>query len=205
MAVNKTHNHSDHGSKQHTWDKKTAVWYAAEYGDHISNNLAITNIILEAVDILLDIGCGNGKAARLAAEICTSGKVIGIDPTTAMIRIARKTTDENYTNLEFRTGCAEKIPYPHESFSIAIAINSLHHWQDYKKGLLEVDRVLRPDGSFFIANDIVDGDTCGHGYGPLEKPDHIISILDQAGYINISMEKYYNEETGIYLISSKKP
>ena len=202
MALNKTH---DHGSKQYTWDKKTAVWYAAEYGDHISNNLAITNIILGAVDILLDIGCGNGKAARLAAEICTSGKVIGIDPTPAMIRIARKTTDENYTNLKFRTGCAEKIPYPHESFSIATAINSLHHWQDYKKGLLEVDRVLRPDGLFFIANDIVDGDTCGHGYGPLEKPDHIISILDQAGYINISMEKYYNEETGIYLISSKKP
>ena len=202
MALNKTH---DHGSKQYTWDKKTAVWYAAEYGDHISNNLAITNIILGAVDILLDIGCGNGKAARLAAEICTSGKVIGIDPTPAMIRIARKTTDENYTNLKFRTGCAEKIPYPHESFSIATAINSLHHWQDYIKGLLEIDRVLRPDGSFFIANDIVDGDTCGHGDGPFKKPDHIISILDQAGFINISMEKYYNEETGIYLISSKKP
>ena len=71
MAVNKTHDHSDHGSKQYTWDKKTAVWYAAEYGDHISSNLAITNIILGTVDILLDIGCGNGKAARLAAEICT--------------------------------------------------------------------------------------------------------------------------------------
>jgi SAM-dependent methyltransferase len=85
------------------------------------------------------------------------------------------------------------------------AINSLHHWQDYKKGLLEVDRVLRPNGSFFIANDIVDGDTCGHGDGPLEKPNHIISILDQAGFINISIKKYYNEKTGIYLISSKKP
>jgi len=205
MALDKTHDHSDHRSKQYTWDKKTAVWYAAEYGDHISNNLAINNIILGAVDILLDIGCGNGKAARLAAEICTSGKVIGIDPTAAMIRIARETTDENYTNLEFRTGCAEKIPYPHESFTIATAINSLHHWQDYKKGLLEVGRVLRPDGLFIIANDIVVGDTCGHGNGPLEKPEHIMSILDQAGFINISLEKYYNEETGIYLISSKKP
>ena len=205
MAVNKTHDHSDHGSKQYTWDKKTAVWYAAEYGDHISSNLAITNIILRMVDILLDIGCGNGKAARLAAEICTSGKVIGIDPTDTMIRIAREATDENYTNLEFRTGCAEKIPYPHESFTIVTAINSLHHWQDYKKGLFEVDRVLRPDGSFIIANDIVVGDTCGHGNGPLEKPEHIMSILDQAGFINTSLEKYYNEETGIYLISSKKP
>ena len=205
MAAKKTHDHSDHASKQFTWDKKTAVWYAAEYGDHISNNLAITNIILGAVDILLDIGCGNGKAARLAAEICTSGKVIGIDPTATMIRIAQEATDENYTNLEFRVGCAEEIPYSHESFTIATAINSLHHWQDYKKGLLEVDRVLRPNGSFFIGNDIVDGDTCGHGDGPLEKPDHIISILDQAGFINISIKKYYNEETGIYLISSKKP
>ena len=205
MAVNKTHDHSDHGSKQYTWDKKTAVWYAAEYGDHISSNLAITNIILGTVDILLDIGCGNGNAARLASEICTSGKVIGIDPTATMIRIARETTDQNYTNLEFRIGCAEKIPYPHESFTIAIAINSIHHWRDYKKGLLQVGRVLRPDGSFIIANDIVDGDTCGYGDGPLEKPEHIISILDQAGFINISMEKYYNEETGIYLISSKKP
>jgi len=205
MALDKTHDHSDHRSKQYTWDKKTAVWYAAEYGDHISNNLAITNIIIGAVDILLDIGCGNGKTARLAAEICTSGKVIGIDPTAAMIRIARETTDENYTNLEFRTGCAEKIPYPHESFTIATAINSLHRWQDYKKGLLEVGRVLHPDGSFIIANDIVVGDTCGHGNGPLEKPEHIMSILDQAGFINTSLEKYFNEETGIYLISSKKP
>ena len=146
MAAKKTHDHSDHASKQFTWDKKTAVWYAAEYGDHISNNLAITNIILGAIDILLDIGCGNGKAARLAAEICTSGKVIGIDPTATMIRIAQEATDENYTNLEFRIGCAEKIPYPHESFTIATAINSIHHWRDYKKGLLQVCRVLRPDG-----------------------------------------------------------
>ena len=131
--------------------------------------------------------------------------MIGIDPTAAMIRIARETTDESYTNLEFKKGCAEKIPYPNESFTIATAINSLHHWQDYKNGLLEVGRVLHPDGSFIIVNDIVVGDTCGHGNGALEKPEHIMSILDQAGFISILLEKYYKEETGIYLISSKKP
>ena len=62
MAVNNTHDHNDHRSKQCTWDEKTVEWYAAEYGDHISNNLVITNIDLGANDILLDIGCGNGKA-----------------------------------------------------------------------------------------------------------------------------------------------
>ena len=205
MVVNKIHDHRENKSKQYTWDEKTAVWYTAEYGQHISNNLTINNIDLGSEDIVLDIGCGSGKAARLAAKICTNGKVIGIDPSAAMIRLSNNNTDRKLINLKFKKGCAEKIPVANKSFTKVIAINSLHHWQDYKKGLIEVGRILCPGGSFFISNDIVDGDTCGHGDGPLEKPEHIISIIQKTGFIDISLEKYYNEETGIYLIGSKKP
>ena len=205
MPVNKIHDHRENKSKQYTWDEKTAVWYTAEYGEHISNNLTINNIDLGSKDIVLDIGCGSGKASRLAAKICTNGKVIGIDPSAAMIRLSNNNTDGKLINLKFNRGCAEKIPVANKSFTKVIAINSLHHWQDYKKGLIEVVRILCPGGSFFISNDIVDGDTCGHGDGPLEKPEHIISIIQKTGFIDISLEKYYNEETGIYLIGSKKP
>jgi len=205
MVVNKIHDHRKNKSKQYTWDEKTAVWYTAEYGEHISNNLTINNIDLGSKDIVLDIGCGSGKASRLAAKICTNGKVIGIDPSAAMIRLSNNNTDGKLINLKFNRGCAEKIPVANKSFTKVIAINSLHHWQDYKKGLIEVGRILCPGGSFFISNDIVDGDTCGHGDGPLEKPEHIISIIQKTGFIDISLEKYYNEETGIYLIGSKKP
>ena len=205
MAINKIHDHRENKSKQYTWDEKTAVWYTAEYGEHISNNLTINNIDLGSEDIVLDIGCGSGKAAWLAAKICTNGKVIGIDPSAAMIRLSNNNTDGKLINLKFKKGCAEKIPVANKSFTKVIAINSLHHWQDYKKGLIEVVRILCPGGSFFISNDIVDGDTCGHGDGPLEKPEHIISIIQKTGFIDISLEKYYNEETGIYLIGSKKP
>ena len=205
MVVNKIHDHRENKSKQYTWDEKTAVWYTAEYGQHISNNLTINNIDLGSEDIVLDIGCGSGKASRLAAKICTNGKVIGIDPSAAMIRLSNNNTDGKLINLKFNRGCAEKIPVANKSFTKVIAINSLHHWQDYKKGLIEVGRILCPGGSFFISNDIVDGDTCGHGDGPLEKPEHIISIIQKTGFIDISLEKYYNEETGIYLIGSKKP
>ena len=205
MVVNKIHDHRENKSKQYTWDEKTAVWYTDEYGQHISNNLTINNIDLGSEDIVLDIGCGSGKAARLAAKICTNGKVIGIDPSATMIRLSNNNTDGKLINLKFKKGCAEKIPVANKSFTKVIAINSLHHWQDYKKGLIEVVRILCPGGSFFISNDIVDGDTCGHGDGPLEKPEHIISIIQKTGFIDISLEKYYNEETGIYLIGSKKP
>ena len=77
MTVNKIHDQRGNRSKQNTWDEKTAEWYTAEYGEHISNNLTISNIDLVSEDIVLDIGCGSGKAARLAAKICTNGKVIG--------------------------------------------------------------------------------------------------------------------------------
>ena len=73
MVENKIHDHRKNKSKQYTWDEKTAVWYTAEYGQHISNNLTINNIDLGSEDILLDIGCVSGKAARLAAKICTNG------------------------------------------------------------------------------------------------------------------------------------
>ena len=190
MAINKIHDHRENKSKQYTWDEKTAVWYTAEYGQHISNNLTINNIDLGSEDIVLDIGCGSGKAARLAAKICTNGKVIGIDPSAAMIRLSNNNTDGKLINLKFKKGCAEKIPVANKSFTKVIAINSLHHWQDYKKGLIEVGRILCPGGSFFISNDIVDGDTCGHGDGPLEKPEHIISIIQKTGFIDISSVSY---------------
>ena len=133
MAINKIHDHRENKSKQYTWDEKTAVWYTAEYGQHISNNLTINNIDLGSEDIVLDIGCGSGKAARLAAKICTNGKVIGIDPSTAMIRISNDNPDGKLINLKFNRGCAEKIPVANKSFTKVIAMNSLHNWQDYKK------------------------------------------------------------------------
>ena len=104
MAVNNTHDHSNHRSKQCTWDEKTEEWYTSEYGDHISNNLTIDNIDLGLEDIVLDIGCGSGKAARLAAKICTNGKVIGIDPSAAMIRLSNNNTEGKLINLKFKRG-----------------------------------------------------------------------------------------------------
>ena len=142
MAINKIHDHRENKSKQYIWDEKTAVWYTAEYGQHISNNLTINNIDLGSEDIVLDIGCGSGKAARLAAKICTNGKVIGIDPSAAMIRLSNNNTDGKLINLKFKRGYAEKIPVANKSFTKVIAINSLHHWQDYKKGLKQMRSAL---------------------------------------------------------------
>ena len=38
---------------------------------------------------VLDLGCGSGWAARLMAEKATNGRVIGIDISDEMVRVAR--------------------------------------------------------------------------------------------------------------------
>ena len=197
---NKNHNTP---SNNFVWNQENTLWYAEQYGDHISNDLTIKNIELNPNEILLDIGCGTGTAVKIASRICHKGKIYGIDPIETMINIAIK-NQYKPSNIEFILGSAENIPLDNKSVNKVIAINSIHHWEDYNKGLLEVNRVLKSEGLFFISSDIVNNDDCGHGSGPLQTNKKIMKELKNAGFIDITLQDYILEDDGINLIQCKK-
>ncbi len=193
-----------HEKQESNWDDASAEWYAAEYGDHISNAMTINAISLRADDTLLDIGCGTGTACRIASRILTEGTVTGIDPTPAMIRIAQEQTDASYSNISFLEGLAESIPFEDESFSVVTAINSLHHWTKPKKGLQEIQRVLKANGRCFISDEVVKGGGCGHGEGPLATPDAVVNLLKESGFSGVRMDTIEKNGEGIYLFKAIK-
>lgn len=186
------------------WDEKNAKWYAEKYGDHISNAMTIRHAYLKADDDFLDIGCGTGTACREAAKIITDGTIIGIDPTLAMIHIAKDQTSDELHNLKFMRGSVEKLPIERNTKSICTAINSLHHWDDYKNGLAEILRVLKPQGRLIISDEIVSDDSCGHGEGQLANPEKVIDVLKNAGFAHVAMETYEEGSDGIYLFRAEK-
>ena len=190
-------------SNQIVWTEKNALWYAEQFGYHISNDLTINNIELNPNDIVIDIGCGIGTAVKIASNICNKGKIYGIDPMETLIKIAKKNIDQP-SNIEFIIGSVENIPFKDKSATKVIAINSIHHWNDYNKGLLEVNRVLKPEGSFFISSDIVNNNDCGHGSGPLQTNEDILRELKNAGFIDITLQDYTLEDDGIHLIQCNK-
>ena len=196
-------NKTNINSRELIWSEENALWYADQYGNHISNELTINSITIDPNDILLDIGCGIGAAVKIAAKRCNNGKVYGIDPIETMIKLA-KTDQRKNSNIEFSIGTAENIPLQNESVNKIISINSIHHWRDYKKGLSEVKRVLISDGLFFISSDIVNNNDCGHGPGPLQTNKDIVKELEIAGFKDITLRNYLLDDEGIHLIRCQK-
>jgi ubiquinone/menaquinone biosynthesis C-methylase UbiE len=99
---------------------------------------------LAASDTVADIGCGPGTAARRAARLGAS--VVGVDPASVMLRLARFLTRRSAHTVRYAEGSAEALPLPDASVSVAWSIASVHHWADLDAGLQEARRVLKPGG-----------------------------------------------------------
>jgi SAM-dependent methyltransferase len=89
---------------------------------------------------LLDVGCGSGLAAQLAAKLGTD--VTGIDASEAELVIAR----ERVPTGDFRSGEMEELPYADASFDVVTGFNSFQYAEDPVNALRQARRVVKPGG-----------------------------------------------------------
>jgi SAM-dependent methyltransferase len=202
-----TGEHEGHGYASEAWDDETAEWYAEKWGNHPSNAMTVGLASLRPDDVVLDIGCGTGTAVREAAALLPQGQVIGIDPSPAMLRIAAEQTSSTpeRERIKFMDGSAESIPLPDRSVTIALAINSIHHWADLRRGLDEVQRVLKPIGRLVITEEALASGKCGHGEKPLSDPKFVAGALEEAGFENVTADIHENSGVRIYFFDASKP
>jgi ubiquinone/menaquinone biosynthesis C-methylase UbiE len=100
-----------------------------------------------AGDVVVDIGCGPGVAARYAARLGAS--VTGVDPAPVMLRVARLLTRRSQT-VRYVEGTAEALALADDSASVVWSIASVHHWTDVDAGIREAARVLRSGGHLVV-------------------------------------------------------
>ena len=94
---------------------------------------------------LLDVGCGPGLAAQLAALY--GAQVAGLDAAETSLSIARERTPEG----DFRVGEMEDLPWPDNTFDAVTGFNAFQYAADVVNALREARRVARPGGRVAIA------------------------------------------------------
>lgn len=117
----------------------------------------ITECLMEMTKVsegkhLLDVACGSGIVALLAAVIVgETGRIVGIDLSPGQIGVAKqKAAAKGYNWVEFFVMDAMHLNFPDDTFDIAVA--QFPHFPDRKRCIGEMYRVLKPGGNFTICN-----------------------------------------------------
>jgi SAM-dependent methyltransferase len=93
----------------------------------------------------LDVGCGSGLVAHLAAE--RGALVSGLDAAEAFVEIARERTPHG----DFRVGEMEDLPFADGEFDVVAAFNSMQFAANAGRAMREAARVGAPAATFLLA------------------------------------------------------
>jgi SAM-dependent methyltransferase len=152
-------------------------------------------------DVVVDLGSGAGNDCFIARhETGETGKVIGIDFTTAMIERARTNAEvRGFNNVEFRQGDIEKMPITSNVADIVVS-NCVLNLVPNKDGVFkEIYRVLKPGGHFSISDVVLLGALpeglrkdaemyAGCVAGAIQK-DVYLELIQANGFENITIQK----------------
>ncbi|MCG0069285.1 MULTISPECIES: class I SAM-dependent methyltransferase [Streptomyces] len=100
-------------------------------------------------DVVLDLACGTGFAARAAAALVgPAGRVFGADIDADMIRVARDRHPRLYPDIAFTVAPADHLPYDTAAFDAVVCQEGAPFFPDLDAALAETARVTRLGGRF---------------------------------------------------------
>ncbi len=104
---------------------------------------------LKGDERVLDVACGPGYIAEAFAR--GAREVIGVDLTQAMLAIGEERTKERgVSNVSFRIGDVQSLPFEGEEFDVVVSRLALHHMQNPGQVVREMARVCRIGGTVLV-------------------------------------------------------
>lgn len=100
---------------------------------------------------VLEIGCGRGAGACLIQEGFNPGVLHALDLDHQMIlKAGRYLRPDQKSKISLFVGDSVQLPYRDGSLDAVFGFGVLHHLPDWRAGLKEIVRVLKPGGIYFL-------------------------------------------------------
>ncbi len=187
----------------------------ADLGLGCGNPTALADV--KPGETVIDLGSGAGIDCFLAAQkVGSSGHVIGIDMTEAMIKRARENASKAaHPNVEFRLGQIEQMPVKENTADIVISNCVINLAPDKERVFREILRVLKPGGRFVVSDVIAKGTIpeadrrdmemwAGCIAGALDK-DLYLAIVRKTGFIDLEIKaevEYDYKKSEVFALAS---
>lgn len=107
---------------------------------------------LQPGERVLDLACGTGLVARLAAKkVGPTGRVTGLDTNTGMLAVARELPLPSGALVTWVEGSALAMDFPNASFDVVLCQQGFQFFPDKPAALREMHRVLVPGGRLLLS------------------------------------------------------
>jgi len=107
---------------------------------------------LQRGERVLDLACGTGVVARLAAQqVGPTGQVTGLDLNTRMLAHTRELSQPSGVLIEWTEGNALSMDFPDASFDVILCQQGLQFFPEKLTALREMHRVLVPGGRMLLS------------------------------------------------------
>ncbi len=140
-------------------DSKSYFTRVASEWDELRAGYFDESVILKALDhvkptsamTVLDLGTGTGFVAIALSKL--AGRVIGIDTSPDMLRVAKSNVEKTgIRNVDFIAAAGELLPVESGAIDVVYGNMVLHHIPDPAAAFAEISRVLKQGGSVVLTD-----------------------------------------------------
>ena len=156
-----------------------------------------THIEIKNNFICLDIGCGGGANVKRLLDKVPYVKVIGIDYSEISVIKSEKTNKAGIRNrrCEILQANVMDLPFGNDAFDLITAFETIYFWPDILDAFKQVHRVLKPNGTFMICNEVSGENPKDENWTKIidgmkiYNSEQIREALKSAGFIDIKIDK----------------
>jgi len=175
------------------WSKGLgAKFYRKHSGKYFSrmHEYVTAELLSRNPEIILDVACGGGDFLHLIHTKVPNVNLFGTDVAPGMVGEAMKKLGDNAKISESR---AIQQPFSDNTFDVVTIMMAFHHFQDKKETLIEIKRILKPNGVLMIFDVVARYNLQKKLWNWLEKMTGIRGYVDH--YLELDLKRL-SEQSG---------